>query len=128
ALVIGSDADPEIAETAAQIAAKVIPVEFVWLIQPKSDLLRTVQRIIPDAKSVSLADITNAIGNSRCEAIRWIGTPSQTILTVASHHQTAIFCQPLGEHALWELPRWMREISLSATTHRFGNISMGFTP
>ncbi len=123
-VVIHGSVSKDLAIIAAQVA-RLLTLQTVRVIDAAPHLLAKIQESCPTATGATLAEITDMMGHSNCRSLRWIGPLSPTVQTVAITHQVPIFAQPLGDHALWELPRWLREVSLSETTHRFGNIAMG---
>ncbi len=123
-VVIDGSLPKDLAVGAAQIADR-LKISAIKVIDPAPHFLAKIQEYCPVATGTTAAEMTEIMGHPACQAIRWIGPISSTIQELARRHRVLLFAHPLGDHALWELPRWLREVSLSATTHRFGNTSMG---
>ncbi|NBV83320.1 aldehyde dehydrogenase family protein [bacterium] len=122
-LIIDGSTPKETAVLAAQIAAQFhVPIQ---LVNPSPQLFSKIHDYCRTVRATKLEEIDQYITTGTYGAIRWIGPLPLNIRRTANENNVPLFAHPLGDHALWELPRWLREVSLSHTTHRFGNTTMG---
>jgi RHH-type proline utilization regulon transcriptional repressor/proline dehydrogenase/delta 1-pyrroline-5-carboxylate dehydrogenase len=107
-VILRLDAADAIAIEHAQLAAKVCGVRLVTSVatdEPELEFIRRFPSLARDA-----------------EFLRTVSPPSDAILKAAYSAGLNWIDAPILTHGRLELPRWLREQSVSETRHRYGQL------